>query len=572
MPSDDLRYVLASTLPLFRGGVTYDVPVLAVRSIEVNGSKVELFGAVWSEESTGQFATELVDASGVVQFRIERKFVLGSAFDLALQQTVWNLSNAPASLRWVQYGPSELAIDPTSYVDARRLQFGYVLPTDRDPEQNDVISTGQMFERGAIDKLVNAKQIELWPNAEAATGKFTLSWFGSKSRYFAIAVHAPWTEANPTHSLAPSIEFIRVFDNGADATNRAVLTELHSPLANVAAGGTASFDLGVFAGPLDPGLLGVVEPYRALSMSELIVYMLSSCCTWCTFSWLANGMYAFLAFLHDWVVFDWGLAIIVLVIVVRLALHPIMKRSQIQMQRFGRAMSELKPELDALQKRFPDDPKKMQSEQMRLYREKGVNPVGCVGGILPTFLQMPIWIALYAVLFFNWDLRQSPAFFGIFQKFNNWPFLGDLSRADNFIPFSTPLNLGFFHISSINLLPILMGFVFYVQQKYMTPPQPNMTPEQAQQQKIMKVVMIVMFPVMLYLAPSGLTLYILTSTCIGIWESKMVKRYIDTHGFVTAKKTGPKKQDAMGRIYETMLDRARQKQADKNKKTYKDRE
>lgn len=573
-PPDDDRYVLATTLKRFEGGRTFEVPVLAAYALEIGDQPVILFGSVWSEEAPGHFATEIVDESGKAVARVDREYRIGNKFDIALRQTVTNLTGDPLTVRWIQYGPSELATDMTSYVDARRLQFGYLLPPDRDPAQENVLSSGEMLERAAINKQIDAKQFDLWPNARSTAGKYTLSWFASKTRYFALSVHAPWTEANPVHSVAPTIETVRVDGNGAPGTERAVLTELHSPARTIAAGSAASFDLGVFAGPLDPDLLSRVQPYDALGMESMIVYMLSSCCTWCTFAWLADGLAAFLSFLHDWVVFDWGLAIIVLVIVVRLILHPLMKRSQIQMQRFSRAMAALKPELDALQKRYAGDAQKIQQEQMRLYREKGVNPVGCVSGIVPTFLQMPIWIALYAVLFFNWELRQAPAFFGVFQLFGGWQFLGDLSRPDNFIVFPQPLNLGFFHMSGINLLPLLMGVVFFLQQKYMTPPQPNMSPEQEQQQKIMKVAMVVMFPLMMYVAPSGLTLYIMTSTCIGIWESRMVKKHIDMHGVepVKAAAGAKKKQDTMGRMYEQMLERARQKQSDKGKKTYKERE
>ncbi|NBQ16530.1 MAG: hypothetical protein EBU31_18425, partial [Proteobacteria bacterium] len=94
-----------------------------------------------------------------------------------------------------------------------------------------------------------------------------------------------------------------------------------------------------------------------------------------------------------------------------------------------------------------------------------------------------------------------------------WPFLGDLSAQDRFIPLPTEINLWIVHLSAINLIPVLMGVVFFIQQKYQAPPPTaNMTPEQLQQQKMMKWMMVFLFPIMLYSAPSGLTLYIATST------------------------------------------------------------
>jgi YidC/Oxa1 family membrane protein insertase len=282
---------------------------------------------------------------------------------------------------------------------------------------------------------------------------------------------------------------------------------------------------------------------------------MGGCCSWCTFAWLADALLWFLSFIHDYVVFDWGFAIIALVIVVRLILHPVQKKSQIAMQRFSRAMTAMKPELDALQKKFKEDPARMQQEQMRLFREKGVSPAGCLGGMLPMFAQMPIWMALYAVLFFAFDLRQEPAFFGFFQNFGGWPFLADLSAQDNFYRFPAPINLWLFSLSAINLLPVLMGIVFYFQQKYMSPPiTPNMSEEQIQQQKIMKWMMVIMFPIMTYIAPSGLTLYILTSTCIGIIESRIIKKQIDAMDLTAKPATG--KKGMLARIYEQALERA----------------
>jgi YidC/Oxa1 family membrane protein insertase len=254
--------------------------------------------------------------------------------------------------------------------------------------------------------------------------------------------------------------------------------------------------------------------------------------------------------------------------VVRLILHPVQKKSMISMQRFSRAMTAMKPELDALQKKFKDDPRRMQQEQMRLFREKGVSPAGCVGGMLPTFAQMPIWMALYAVLYFAFPLRHQAPFFGVFQSFGDWAFLADLSAQDNFIQFAEPINLFLFNLSSINLLPILMGIVFWFQQQYMTPPTPNMSEEQLAQQKMMKWMMVLMFPVMMYVVPSGLTLYILTSTCIGIVEGRIIKKQVDAMD-LTVKPTERKKKDFLGRMYEEALKRAEQRQQPQKK--YKER-
>ncbi len=271
------------------------------------------------------------------------------------------------------------------------------------------------------------------------------------------------------------------------------------------------------------------------------------------------------------ITFDWGISIIILVCVVRTLLHPLTKKAQINMQRFGKVMGDLKPEIDKLQKKYKDQPKKLQQEQMRLMRERGANPMQMLG-CLPMFLQMPIWVALYAMLYFAFELRHEPAFWGFFQLFWEWPFLADLSSADHFFgQFSQPIKFLMWNLTGINLLPILMGVVFHIQQKYMSPPpSPSMTKEQLQQQKMMKIMMVVLFPLMLYSAPSGLTLYIFTSTLIGIIESRYVRKHIKEMDLAPKKKPDAKSKrkpkDAQGRAFADAIARAKAKRKPPAKK------
>ena len=133
------------------------------------------------------------------------------------------------------------------------------------------------------------------------------------------------------------------------------------------------------------------------------------------------------------------------------------------------------------------------------------------------FLQMPIWIALWSALHSTFELRHAPFLWGF-----TW--IDDLAKPDHLIQFAQPIQLWFLYIDGLNLLPILMGFVFWLQMKYQPKP-PRMTQEQEQQQKIM-MWMTLLFPLLLYSGPSGLNLYILTSTLIGIIESKRIRDHI----------------------------------------------
>jgi YidC/Oxa1 family membrane protein insertase len=241
------------------------------------------------------------------------------------------------------------------------------------------------------------------------------------------------------------------------------------------------------------------------------------------------------------------------------------------MQRFGKVMQKLKPEIDTLKKKYPNDPKRVQTEQMALMQKYGVNPFQMLG-CLPMFLQMPIWVALYALLYFMFDIRQEPAFFGVFQLFGEWPFLADLSSADHFFgEFSEPKQILFWNVTGINILPILMGVIFFVQQKYMSPQSMATTPEQESQQKIMRVMMVVLFPLMLYSAPSGLTLYILTSSSVGILESRRIRKHIDNIPLEPvpvkqSKGQGKKPKDKQGRAWADAMEARRKKVQNKAKK------
>jgi YidC/Oxa1 family membrane protein insertase len=214
------------------------------------------------------------------------------------------------------------------------------------------------------------------------------------------------------------------------------------------------------------------------------------------------------------VVRDWGIAIIVLVLLVRALLHPITKKSQVNMMK----MSKFGPELERIKAKYKDDPQEQQRAMVQFYKEHGATPIlGC----LPMFLQMPIWIALFSALQSTFELRQAP-----FLQFGNLKltWISDLSQPDHLIKFDHTYNFFFITISGLNVLPFLLAGAFFLQQK-MTPKPPTMTKEQEQQQKMMQW-MTLLFPVFLYGGPSGLNLYILASTVFGVIESKIIRDHI----------------------------------------------
>jgi YidC/Oxa1 family membrane protein insertase len=160
-----------------------------------------------------------------------------------------------------------------------------------------------------------------------------------------------------------------------------------------------------------------------------------------------------------------------------------------------------------------------QKQMMELYKKYGVSPASQITMMLPMFVQMPIWIALWSAVYASIDLRGAA-----FLPF--W--ITDLSAPDALVRFSMiTLPLLGWKIQSLNLLPILMGVAFFLQQKLM-PSQASAAanPQVAQQQKIMMIIFPLMFPVMLYTAPSGVNLYIMASTFAGVFEQYVIRKHI----------------------------------------------
>jgi YidC/Oxa1 family membrane protein insertase len=255
----------------------------------------------------------------------------------------------------------------------------------------------------------------------------------------------------------------------------------------------------------------------------------------CTFHVIQVAMLWLLSLAYK-VVGNYGVAIIILVFIVRLILHPVTKRGQINMMKMQKGMAQLKPKMEALQEQYKNDKQKLNEEVMKLYREEGINPASQMLGCLPMFLQMPIWVALWTTLNTNVELRHRPFFWWI----------NDLSSPDALYQPSPPWNISIpllgamiGTIHAFNLLPIIMTATMYAQQKFMQkltkpdkPPPPKLDAEgrplpdpMVQQQKMMTFMML-FFGLLFYNFPSGLNLYILSSNLLGMLEQYRIKKHI----------------------------------------------
>ncbi len=569
-PTTDDLYLLTDTF----GQNDFSAPVLSAYQIIINDQSLSLTSKdVWRQtnatEDSVSYEATVVDANQNNIAVIERTWSLGKGYDLHVQQSIKNLTGQRFVVQWLQYGPPSLTVDRSRYMDRRRFRFGWELSDDFDPDHAAPIQSNDFLYEFA--DTTKEKDTTLWPTDETRDEGYKLSWFASTNRYFSLAVMPNINDKGEGNRvITDKIETIACSVRGTEPSEH-VLTGLWSPKTTLDGGKIYDLTMCVYAGPLQRSVLDNREPYIALNMRDMVLYQMSSMCAICTFQWLADFLAVVLTTLDHYVVFDWGLAIVLLVLIVRTILHPITKKSQINMQRFGKVMQKLKPEIDKLKKKYPNDPKRVQTEQMALMQKYGVNPFQMLG-CLPMFLQMPIWVALYALLYFMFDIRQEPAFFGFFQLFGEWPFLADLSSADHFFgKFSEPKQFLLWNVTGINILPILMGAIFFVQQKYMSPQSMATSPEQESQQKIMKVMMVVLFPVMLYSAPSGLTLYILTSSGVGILESRHIRKHIDNIP-IEPKPAGQqvgskrKSKDKQGRAWADAMEARRKKVQNKAKK------
>jgi YidC/Oxa1 family membrane protein insertase len=258
---------------------------------------------------------------------------------------------------------------------------------------------------------------------------------------------------------------------------------------------------GIFAGPKKPDLLAR-HGAPAAAMDDLVYY------GW--FGWVARPMIAILHALHA-VIGNYGIAILLLTVMVRGAMFPVSRKQALSTQK----MQALQPEMKAIAEKYKDDPAKRTQATQELWKKHDHNPVG---GCLPVFIQIPIFMGLYRSLATDVELRQAPLFSSAIRWCSN------LAAPDMFWDWSNLLPpfltapegyLGPF----LNLFPLATIALFIWQQHLFMPPAVD---EQSQvQQQVMKYMMFFM-AVMFFKVPCGLCLYFIASSLWGIAERLML--------------------------------------------------
>jgi YidC/Oxa1 family membrane protein insertase len=284
------------------------------------------------------------------------------------------------------------------------------------------------------------------------------AWAGVDQHYFVFAAFP-----------APEPRGSCLFTKGA-AQGSAAAT-LFLPVEN----GGAKVSLTTFAGPKDVDLLGGYGRSFSTAIDYGAVANL--------FSFFARPILATLRFFER-VFRDWGLAIVLLTLTVKLILYPLTAKSMQSMNQ----MRRLQPEIEKLKAKYGSDRERMSMEQMKLFQQHKVNPLG---GCLPMLLQLPIWFALYATLQTSVELYREP-----------FLWVKDLTQHDPYF-----------------ILPLGTGALMFVQQKISPQPADNT------QAKMMLYFMPVIFTVMMVLVPAGLTLYIFANSALSILQQQwMMKR------------------------------------------------
>jgi len=264
----------------------------------------------------------------------------------------------------------------------------------------------------------------------------------------------------------------------------------------VPAAGTALpvFKGKLFLGPKAKAILAQT-PYVSLEQTRDLGW----------FSWLGEFLLTILGWLYA-MVGNYGVAIILLTLVVRGAMFPLSRHQQVSMQRYSKDMARVKPKLDALKEKYGDNPKKMNAEMMKMYKAEGVSmvPKGC----LVMFLQIPIFIGLFGALRAAIELRHAP-----------FLWVADLTGPDHLfhMPWfkNVPLLPEWF-----NLFPITMTVLWWLSAKMAPKPA---DPQQQQTAKMMQYMPII-FGVMLYKYQAGLAIYMTVSSLWSIVETRMVRR------------------------------------------------
>ncbi len=507
------RYQLLTPLPRPDGTILRS---LSVDKINVDGVDLTLHDKRWHSEGVKEYGASEGQS---IQFRID---VLKAGQPAVRLVRTWRLPKQPEEIgRHDLY--SELTVANLSGEPHRVVvtsHGGVGVPKDRSTDDR-VIDVGVQTAPGQVGGARKTasqaaatadRPLPLFVPTPAVPDQ-RLSWAATGNTYFTCTVAPLGADGK---SPAPYLAEVSLLDlDGNALTTDDATVRFVTAAATIQPEASLAYPAQLYIGEKD-GRAFRSEPFYR---DRNYYYQISQGFGWCTFTFLVELMIWLLNSLHT-VVRDFGVAIIILVLLVRAMLHPLTKKGQVNMARMQRRMADLAPKIEEIKKKYANDKVRMNQEMMKL----NLNPAGQLMSCLPMLIQMPIWVALFLSLSNNILMRHEPFLF-------TW--VKDLTAPDALIPFPStfvvPL-LGW-PIYSFNLLPLLVSVFMYLQQKTAPKPpvSPNMSEEQRQQQEMMQKMMPLMSIMMLvifYNMPSGLNLYIMFSSLFGWLEQVVIRKHI----------------------------------------------
>lgn len=340
--------------------------------------------------------------------------------------------------------------------------------------EGGIIETNNVVNEYDFSDIAKTGQIEI---------NKTSGWAGFSDKYWLAA-------------LAPKYDnyarFARFYKKDKDLDQFQL--DFVSQIINIAPKDSHSTETLLFAGAKE---LKVLDKYR----DQYSLPMFDRTVDFGILYFLTKPIFFLLSYFYS-VVGNFGIAILLLTVVIKALLFPLAFKGFKAMNR----LKDLQPKVEALRKKFTDKPEEFQKAVVALYKKEKVNPLS---GCLPLLLQMPVFFALYKVLYVNIEMHNAPFFWWI----------KDLSAPDplsvfnlfGLIDWNMPAFL------NIGILPILMALSMYVQQQLSPAPA---DPLQAKMMKLLPVIFLVMFASF----PSGLIIYITWSNILSIVQQLMIKK------------------------------------------------
>jgi YidC/Oxa1 family membrane protein insertase len=375
---------------------------------------------------------------------VEKEIIfLPGKYTVELRQTIWNNATLPRGLSYKINGGcgiTHLSPQDELYVEVVRNISGKI-------------------------SNVNFKSIK----AETIWNGGQVHWVSLKNKYFSLI-------------LKPPVSFGNVFAN--PMLNKELETGIETTGINIGPDSSVTQDFVLYAGPNDHDKISSLK----LGLEDSLHLGFTG--------GIGRWLFVALKFFES-IVKNWGVAIILLTILINIVLFPLTFKSLKSMKQ----MQALQPKIEALRAAHKDNPQKINKETMEMYKKFKINPLG---GCLPMLLQMPVFFALYQVLMKSIELRGA-----------SFLWIKDLSQPDRLIA-----NIPMFP-NELNILPLLMAVAMFLQQKLSTAPKTSSSgasDQMAQQQRMMMFMMPVLFGVLFYKLPSGLVLYWLTNTILTIVE------------------------------------------------------